>query len=61
MAVNMLYQCIVGPESFKHPEIQAFILGFQLPCVNGFSFIKVCILHRCDVATANTLLGYQVT
>lgn len=37
----MLYRAIVGPEPGNHPEIQAFIRGFRLPCPNGFDFIKV--------------------
>ena len=37
----MIYQVIVGAEPIAHPEIQAFLKGFLLPCVNGFTFSEV--------------------
>lgn len=41
MAAEMLYRATIGPESFRHPEFQAFIKGFRLPCPNGFNFSEV--------------------
>ncbi|TDL14092.1 hypothetical protein BD410DRAFT_846356 [Rickenella mellea] len=40
MAAEMLYRTILGLESFRHPEWEAFIFGFKLPCRNGFTFPK---------------------
>lgn len=37
----MLYRPIIGNEPPQHPEIQAFLDGFRLPCPNGFDFIHV--------------------
>jgi hypothetical protein len=39
----MLYRAIVGPALPDHPDIQAFLRGFQLPCYNGFRFTDVSV------------------
>ena len=39
----MLYRAIVGPAQPDHPDIQAFLQGFQLPCRNGYRFTNVSI------------------
>ena len=40
LAANVLYRAVVGAEPFNHPELQAFLKGFRLPCRNGFNFPK---------------------
>ncbi|KAF8233802.1 hypothetical protein L208DRAFT_1265141, partial [Tricholoma matsutake] len=40
-ACEILYRAIVGPSQPDHPDILAFLLGFNLPCRNGFSFPKL--------------------
>ena len=42
IASKMIYWAIVGAEPIAHPEIQAFLKGFSLPCANGFTFLEVC-------------------
>ncbi|KAJ7732310.1 hypothetical protein B0H16DRAFT_1273684, partial [Mycena metata] len=37
LAVTMLFKAVLGPNSFNHPEIQAFVRGFRLDCRNGFN------------------------
>jgi hypothetical protein len=41
LAGEMLYKSVIGPEFPNHPEIQAFIKGFNLACRNGFNFSQV--------------------
>ncbi|KAJ3511111.1 hypothetical protein NLJ89_g4285 [Agrocybe chaxingu] len=41
LATEMLHRAIVGPEPSDHPEIQAFLAGFKMPCSNGFVFTDV--------------------
>lgn len=41
-AAEMLYRAVMGPESYRHPEWQAFLYGLRLPCHNGFDFLQVC-------------------
>ncbi|KAF8236190.1 hypothetical protein L208DRAFT_1252839 [Tricholoma matsutake] len=38
LACKMLYRAVVGPAQLDHPDIQAFLHGFSLPCHNGFCF-----------------------
>lgn len=41
----MLYRAIVGPAQTDHPDIQAFLRGFQLPCRNGYRFTDVGVFY----------------
>ena len=41
LACEMLYRAIVGCVQPDHPDIQAFLQGFSLPCRNGFRFTDV--------------------
>jgi hypothetical protein len=41
LAADMLYRSVIGAEPPSHPELQAFLKGFRLPCRNGFNFPKV--------------------
>ena len=41
LAVEMLYRATIG---FAHPEIEAFIKGFELKCPNRFKLSKVSLL-----------------
>jgi len=41
LASEMLYKSVIGPEFPNHPELQAFMKGFGLPCRNGFTFAQV--------------------
>ena len=43
LACEMLYRAIVGPAQPDHPDIQAFLRGFQLPCRNGYRFTDVSV------------------
>lgn len=45
LACEMLYRAIVGPAQPEHPDIQAFLRGFQLPCRNGFRFTDVSVVY----------------
>jgi hypothetical protein len=51
LAAEMLYRPIIGNEPPQHPEIQAFLDGFRLPCPNGFDFIHVCVQSTYPVLT----------
>ena len=50
IAANIIHQAVIGPEPANHPEIQAFLSGFRLPCRNGFDFTKVCYEICCQTA-----------
>ncbi|EMD30815.1 hypothetical protein CERSUDRAFT_78597 [Gelatoporia subvermispora B] len=40
LAALLLYRALLGRDSPSHPDTRSFLKGFQLPCRNGFSFIK---------------------
>ncbi|KAI0354352.1 hypothetical protein OH77DRAFT_1548247 [Trametes cingulata] len=41
IAAEMLHVSVIGPEPPEHPELQAFLAGFRLPCRNGFRFCEI--------------------
>ncbi|KAJ7582356.1 hypothetical protein C8J56DRAFT_1056496 [Mycena floridula] len=41
LASEVLYSTIIGSQSVTHPELQAFLEGFRLPCRNGFEFTTI--------------------
>lgn len=49
----MLYRAIVGPAQPDHPDIQAFLRGFQLPCHNGYRFTDVGV--SCEILPSPSL------
>ncbi|KAH9910864.1 hypothetical protein B0H21DRAFT_714417, partial [Amylocystis lapponica] len=55
MAADMLYHGIMGEAAVEHPEIQAFIKGFSLPCRNGFSFLQLS--RHLHIITPSPLLA----
>jgi hypothetical protein len=59
LACEMLYRAIVGPAQTDHPDIQAFLRGFQLPCRNGYRFTDVSVfllLRTVQVHTCHLLV-----
>jgi hypothetical protein len=60
LASEMLYRAIIGPESYNHPEWQAFISGFKLPCRNGFNFLDVSDLCRLEITKYRLTASEQV-
>lgn len=55
----MLYRAIVGPAQPDHPDIQAFLRGFQLPCHNGYCFTDVSASFELLPSPPNTHLSSQ--
>ncbi|KAJ7231678.1 hypothetical protein B0H12DRAFT_207248 [Mycena haematopus] len=41
LGANMLYTALIGTQPATHNEVKAFLVGLQLPCVNGFDFMQV--------------------
>lgn len=46
LAVDMLYRATIGFALPSHPEMEAFIKGFELKCPNGFKLSKVSLLQQ---------------
>jgi hypothetical protein len=59
LACEMLYRAIVGPAQPDHPDIQAFLRGFQLPCHNGYRFTDVRVSCVILPSLSHTCLSSQ--
>jgi hypothetical protein len=59
LACEMLYRAIVGPAPAEHPDIQAFLQGFQLPCHNGYRFTDVGVSYVILPSPSQSCLSSQ--
>lgn len=49
LAVDMLYRATIGFALPSHPEMEAFIKGFELQCSNGFKLSKVSLSQQSTI------------